>query len=145
MTNNDSPKSAETPKWLGPVFIVVGLITFLGKPAVGIPYWVAIFAPLSFILVGVALCLQTLHIPKLSKFFWVFFSVSFLIVFNWAAFGPGERMGTLNFLIGQKSSVNVRPMFVVAVSFIDLAVLFYLFMHLKRKMNKLDSKGSFGS
>ena len=117
---------------------------FIGKPAPGVPLWVAYTAASMFVAAGIAMVCQSLGSPDRAKTAWGFMLVAFLTVFNWTAFGPGERMGKVSVGIGSasasQSKTDVRIPFIIATSIMDLIALICIVNAIKKKFTGLDPK-----
>jgi hypothetical protein len=56
-----------------------------------------------------------------------------LAVFNWAAFAPGERIGTSTMFLWTQSGVNVKTGFAVITTFFDLILLAFIIQRLLKR------------
>lgn len=104
---------------------------FFEKPDEGIPLWVGQLAAFTFIVAGIACIYGSIGNKKMAGMSMLMMGIALLVLFNWVAFGPGERMGLSSFGIPglMKTSVtktNTRPGFIVMVSSIDLVALIFI-------------------
>jgi len=103
------PSPQNIPKWVGPLFIVMGFLPMLiGEPSPGVPRWVAYLACSVFVIAGLAMTLQSLDIIWPSYFLGPLLIFIFATIASWIAFAPGERQcsGGLNFFGLSLKSVN---------------------------------------
>jgi len=128
------------PVLMGVIFILMGSFIPFGEPADKVPHWTLYVAAGIFIFAGLALLLARLENKIYAKIFGATAVVLLMAVFNWAGFGPGERIGTSTTPFGTHSGVNVKTGFAVITTFFDLVlVAFVVHWLLKRRPEETDS------
>jgi hypothetical protein len=130
-------KQQQPPLFMGIIFIVMGLIPVLiSKPSPGVPIWVGYVSALIFVSAGIGLCSQSLGDMKRASVAWSMSMLAFLTMFNWVAFGPGERIGRSGFSAGgvsvSQNGSDVRLPFMIATAAMD-AIAVVVIIHKVKK------------
>jgi uncharacterized protein (TIGR03435 family) len=118
---------------MGVIFILMGSFIPFGQPAPGVPYWGGYVAGGIFVFAGITLLLVRLENKIYAKIFGGLAVFLLLAVFNWAAFAPGERIGTVTTPFSMHSGVNVKTGFAVITSFFDLILLAFIMQWLLKR------------
>ena len=134
-TAQTKANSQQPPILMGVIFVLMGSFVFFMEPADGIPGWIA-FAPGGlFLLIGLFLLAYRLQNKLYSKALLLAGVLTFLAIFHWLSFGPGERLGTATTPFSQHDGVNVKTWFAAFTVLIDLALLAILARYLMKARN----------
>jgi hypothetical protein len=121
------------PVLMGVVFILMGSFIPFGEPGEGVPHWMGYVLAGIFVAAGIALLLARLENKNYAKGFGAVAGGLLLAVFNWAAFAPGERIGTSTMFLWTQSGVNVKTGFAVITTFFDLILLAFIIQRLLKR------------
>jgi hypothetical protein len=119
-------------RMVGLLVLAMGSFCFFGNPSQGTPSWVAYLAASMFVFVGLAMMAYGFWNGLLSKLLIWTAVFAFVAVFNWMAFGPGERSGTVTTPFSRGSSANVRGPFIFAAIALDIIVPLWILKRRRR-------------
>ena len=118
---------------MGPLFIVAAvLMAIYGKPAPGVPQWVAYAGSAVFLFLGVALAGQALGVSRVVNSVVPFVPISMATIATWIGFAPGERQcrGSFSFLgVGGSGSADCKQDFAVAAIVLWLFIALVVWRH----------------
>jgi hypothetical protein len=89
----------QTPKWIGPLMIVLGLLPIIlqVEPTAGTPHWVAYLACSTFIIGGIMATAQSFGQIWINNLLGPVVIFIFAVIASWVAIAGGERCtGTLS-------------------------------------------------
>jgi hypothetical protein len=113
----------QPPMLMGVIFMLMGSFVFFMEPADGNPHWILYAVGGFFVVAGLFVLALHLQNKLYSKILMWAFLLTFLVIFHWVSFGPGERIGTTTTPFSQYSGVNVRTPFAVFTVLLDMALL----------------------
>src|SRR3989344_3769521 len=118
----------------GPAFAAAGIAIIMSvnllvlKNSIQVPEWLIYVFGILFLTAGIGLLLARIF-KKLAGFFGIIAMLSFVLIFNWVAFGPGERNFTSETNIGgyttseKVSETEGRIVFSLFAGAMDLVIL----------------------
>jgi len=113
----------QPPALMGVIFMLMGSFVFFMEPSSGTPRWVVYAAGGLFVLTGLFLLAYRLQNKVYSKILIWAAVLTFLVIFHWVSFGPGERIGTATTPFSNHSGVSVKTPFAVFTVLLDMALL----------------------
>jgi hypothetical protein len=113
----------QPPILMGVIFMLMGTFTCFMQPSDGTPSWIGYAASAFFVLIGLFLLALHLQNKVYSKILMWAGVLTFLVIFHWVSFGPGERIGTATTPFSQHSGVNVRTPFAAFTVLLDVTIL----------------------